>query len=91
MGGILTFDPSSVSDGNAIADCLVQLAPDYFTSAWRGKIISETAGNWKLRVSECQLVLILVRLVGSLSRPIPRFSMLGWGYYGEFLLRYSYN
>ena len=52
MGGTLTFDPSSVSDGNAIADCLVQLAPDYFTSAWRGKIISETAGNWKLRVSE---------------------------------------
>ena len=52
LGGTLTFDPSSVSDGNAIADCLVQLAPDYFTSAWRGKIISETAGNWKLRVSE---------------------------------------
>lgn len=51
LGGTLTFDPSAVSDGNAIADCLVQLAPDYFTSAWRGKIISETAGNWKLRVS----------------------------------------
>lgn len=60
LGGTLTFDPSSVSDGNAIADCLVQLAPDYFTSAWRGKIISETAGNWKLRVSD-QLVNILTK------------------------------
>ena len=60
LGGTLTFDPSSVSDGNAIADCLVQLAPDYFTSAWRGKIISETAGNWKLRVSE-QLVNIFAK------------------------------
>ena len=47
-----------VNDGNAIADCLVQLAPDYFTSAWRGKIISETAGNWKLRVS-CVLACLL--------------------------------
>ena len=63
LGGTLTFDPSSVSDGNAIADCLVQLAPDYFTSAWRGKIISETAGNWKLRVSE-QLVNILTKECG---------------------------
>ena len=77
LGGILTFDPSSVSDGNAIADCLVQLAPDYFTSAWRGKIISETAGTWKLRVSECQLVLILARLVGSYPGPFPDFQC--WG------------
>lgn len=50
LGGILTFDPDSVSDGNAIADCLVQLAPDFFTVVWRGKIITETAGNWKLKV-----------------------------------------
>ena len=53
LGGTLTFDPSAVGDGNAIADCLVQLAPDFFTAAWRGKIISETAGNWKLKVCMC--------------------------------------
>ena len=52
LGGTLTFDPSVVTDGNAIADCLVQLAPDFFTAAWRGKIISETGGNWKLKVRE---------------------------------------
>ena len=46
------FNDTSVNDGNAIADCLVQLAPDFFTPDWRSKIISETAGNWKLRVSQ---------------------------------------
>ena len=49
------FDDTSVNDGNAIADCLVQLAPDFFTPDWRSKIISETAGNWKLRVSQTKL------------------------------------
>lgn len=58
LGGTLTFEPSTVSDGNAIADCLVQLAPDFFTVTWRGKIIAETGGNWKLRVSRLDLDLI---------------------------------
>ena len=59
LGGTLTFDPTAVTDGNSIADCLVQLAPDHFTAAWRGKIIAETAGNWKLRVSVSHLSLSL--------------------------------
>ena len=45
------FDEDTLSDGNTIADCLCQLAPEFFTPSWRSKIIAETAGNWKLRVS----------------------------------------
>ena len=51
------FDPTSVSDGAALADVLVQLAPDFFTPSWRGKIISETGGKWKLKVCYIQHVL----------------------------------
>ncbi len=47
----MVFDDTAVNDGAAMADCLVQLSPDVFTPDWRGKIINETAGNWKLRVS----------------------------------------
>ncbi len=50
LGGTLLFDEGAVHEGAAIADCLVQLSPDVFTSDWRSKIITETAGNWKLRV-----------------------------------------
>ncbi len=50
LGGTLSFDEGSVNDGTAIADCLVQLSPVIFTADWRSKIITETAGNWKLRV-----------------------------------------
>ena len=50
LGGTLLFDEGAVHEGAAIADCLVQLSPDVFTSEWRSKIITETAGNWKLRV-----------------------------------------
>ncbi len=51
LGGTLNFEPSAVNDGNALADCLVQLVPESFTHAWRARIINETGGNWKLRVS----------------------------------------
>ena len=55
MGGTLVFDAASITDGVAIADCLVQLAPDFFNSEWRAKIISETGGNSKLRVRSALL------------------------------------
>ena len=48
----MTFDPAEVNDGNALAECLVQLVPDFFTSSWRARIISETGGNWKLKARE---------------------------------------
>ena len=58
LGGTLNFEPTEVNDGSAMADCLVQLAPDFFTVTWRARIINETGGNWKLKVSldcQCQL------------------------------------
>ncbi len=50
LGGQVTFDPSAVNDGNALAECLLQLVPGFFTQSWRSRIISETGGNWKLKV-----------------------------------------
>ena len=44
------FDPRTISDGVAISDCLVQLDCQYFNTAWREKIISDTAGNKRLKV-----------------------------------------
>ena len=48
-----------------IANCLVQLVPEYFTPAWKEKIISDTAGNWKLKVINL-CVIILTLSLGSL-------------------------
>lgn len=55
LGGTLEFDEATVNEGAAIADCLVQLVPDLFTTEWRSKIITDTAGNWTLRVSMSDL------------------------------------
>ena len=62
------LDPTSVSDGAAVADALVQLAPEFFTPSWRGKIISETGGKWKLKVCRAACTLSLSSLV--LSRDV---------------------
>ena len=55
LGGQVTFDPSAVNDGNALAECLLQLVPGFFTSSWRSRIISETGGNWKLKVKQSSI------------------------------------
>lgn len=49
LGGTLEFDETTVNEGATIADCLVQLSPNLFTTEWRSKIITDTAGNWTLR------------------------------------------
>lgn len=54
LGGTLTFDPVEVNDGNALSECLVQLVPQFFTTSWRARIITETGGNWKLKVGKGQ-------------------------------------
>ena len=59
LDGTQVLDPTSVSDGAAVADALVQLAPEFFTPSWRGKIISEIGGKWKLKVCHVQYVLSL--------------------------------
>lgn len=50
LGGTHTFDGTSLDDGLTIAQCLAQLAPATFTEQWKEKIISDTAGNWRLKV-----------------------------------------
>ena len=51
LGGTHTFDGTSLSDGCTISMCLAQLAPATFTPQWKEKIIADTAGNWRLKVS----------------------------------------
>lgn len=51
LGGTHTFDGTNLNDGLTISRCLSQLAPATFTAEWSQKIISETAGNWRLKVS----------------------------------------
>lgn len=50
LGGTHTFDGTTLDDGLTIAQCLAQLAPATFTEQWKEKIISDTAGNWRLKV-----------------------------------------
>ena len=61
LGGTHTFDGSSLSDGLTISRCLFQLAPTTFTAEWTEKIIAETGGNWRLKVS------LLAREVNTLA------------------------
>lgn len=56
LGGTLTFDPASVTDGNSLAECLLQLVPQFFTPSWRSRIISETGGNWKLKLNNLKKI-----------------------------------
>lgn len=56
LAGTVTFNPANVSDGNSLADCLVQLAPDFFTPSWRSRIITETGGNWKLKLNNLKKI-----------------------------------
>ena len=51
----MTFDPADVNDGNALSECLVQLVPGFFSQSWRSRIITETGGNWKLKVGDSHM------------------------------------
>uniref|UniRef100_A0A6V7K1W2 Protein hook n=1 Tax=Bracon brevicornis TaxID=1563983 RepID=A0A6V7K1W2_9HYME len=48
--------PKDISDGVALAEALSQIAPEWFTSAWRAKIKSDVGTNWRLRVSNLKKI-----------------------------------
>ncbi|KAK9308152.1 hypothetical protein QLX08_001657 [Tetragonisca angustula] len=39
-----------ISDGVALADVLAQIAPEWFTAAWRAKIKTDVNSNWRLKL-----------------------------------------
>ncbi|XP_011310305.1 protein Hook homolog 3 [Fopius arisanus] len=45
-----------ISDGVALAEALAQIAPEWFTSAWRSKIKSDVGTSWRLRVSNLKKI-----------------------------------
>ncbi|XP_031827308.1 hook microtubule tethering protein [Nomia melanderi] len=46
-----------ISDGVALADALTQIAPGWFTAAWRAKIKSDVNSNWRLKVSNLKKII----------------------------------
>ncbi|XP_071861083.1 hook microtubule tethering protein isoform X1 [Bombus fervidus] len=45
-----------ISDGVALADVLAQIAPEWFTAAWRAKIKTDVSSNWRLKVSNLKKI-----------------------------------
>ncbi|XP_012263739.2 protein Hook homolog 3 [Athalia rosae] len=46
-----------ISDGVAMAEALAQIAPEWFTAAWRAKIKSDVSSNWRLKVSNLKKII----------------------------------
>ncbi|XP_076178284.1 hook microtubule tethering protein [Ptiloglossa arizonensis] len=46
-----------ISDGVALADVLAQIAPEWFTAAWRAKIKTDVSSNWRLKVSNLKKII----------------------------------
>lgn len=49
--------PKEISDGVALAAVLGEIAPEWFTSAWKIKIKSDVGTNWRLRVSNLKKII----------------------------------
>jgi len=49
--------PLELSDGVAIAQALCNIAPNFFTQTWIGKIKSEDLSNWRFKVSNLKKIL----------------------------------
>lgn len=45
-----------ISDGVALAEALAQIAPEWFTAAWRAKIKTDVSSNWRLKVSNLKKI-----------------------------------
>ncbi|XP_076636717.1 hook microtubule tethering protein [Colletes latitarsis] len=46
-----------ISDGVALANVLAQIAPEWFTAAWRSKIKTDVGSNWRLKVSNLKKII----------------------------------
>lgn len=46
----------NISNGVALAEALAQIAPEWFTLAWKAKIKTDVGANWRLRVSNLKKI-----------------------------------
>ncbi|XP_029040719.1 protein Hook homolog 3 [Osmia bicornis bicornis] len=61
-----------ISDGVALADALAQIAPEWFTAAWRAKIKTDVSSNWRLKVSNLKKIVeaVMEYYVECLNQPL---------------------
>lgn len=61
-----------ISDGVALADALAQIAPEWFTAAWRAKIKTDVSSNWRLKVSNLKKIVeaVIEYYVECLNQPL---------------------
>lgn len=48
---------TDISDGVALAEALTQIAPEWFTVAWKSKIKVNVGNNWRLKVSNLKKII----------------------------------
>lgn len=64
-----------ISDGVALAETLAQIAPEWFTAAWKVKIKTDVAANWRLRVSNMKKIVeaVMEYYVECLNQQLPSY------------------
>ncbi|OAD59735.1 Protein Hook like protein [Eufriesea mexicana] len=64
-----------ISDGVALADVLAQIAPEWFTAAWRAKIKTDVSSNWRLKVSNLKKIVeaIMEYYIECLNQQLPGY------------------
>lgn len=78
--------PADLSDGIAIAQALLQIAPEYFSQTWMNKIKTEDVGNWRLKVTNLKKIVkgILEYNLEVLGVQIQGFQMPDFNAIGEY-------
>lgn len=61
-----------ISTGEALAEALTQIAPEWFTAVWNSKIKSDVSSNWRLKVSNLKKIIEAVTeyYVECLNQPL---------------------
>lgn len=64
-----------ISDGVALADALAQIAPEWFTAAWRAKIKTDVGSNWRLKVSNLKKIIeaMMEYYIECLNQPLSTY------------------
>lgn len=65
-----------ISDGVAIAEALAQIAPEWFTAAWRSKIKTDVGTNWRLKMSNLKKIIeaVMEYYVECLNQPLSGYA-----------------
>lgn len=68
--------PEEISSGEALAESLTQIAPEWFTNTWYSKIKSDVVNNWRLKVSNLKKIIEAVTefYVECLNQPLSGYT-----------------